>query len=212
MKRLSFFLSSILMLTGFACSPFLVFSKAETTPVEVVSETQLPGIIETRVTSVPSGTSVPGPAFEATIYQDKNAGFEFDYPAGWSFDSGEGLSRGYYVQFFSWDWKPGNPIDPMPEGGTVLTVTVQFWDPKNDLEAFISQRKMAWDASGTSILSEERITLAGDQPAAEFIVQGPEGTRAFIMMRTNGENYLVLSGNGNLNLLAEIARTLRPIQ
>lgn len=138
-------------------------------------------------------------------------GFEFKYPAGWSFDSGEGLSRGYYIQFFSWNWIPGDSIDPMPAGGSSLTVTVQFWDPMNDLEAFINQHKMAWDASGISILSEERLTLAGDQSAADCIVQGTDGTQAFIMLTASGEKYLVLSGTGNLKLLAEIAHTLQPV-
>ena len=145
-------------------------------------------------------------------YRDDEAGFEFDYPAGWAFDPGEHQSRGYYVQFYSWDWKPGDPIDPLPAGGTILSVTVQRWDPKNDLEAFVNQRKLAWGASGISILSEERLTLAGDRPSAQFTVQGVDGSQAFFLLTTNGENYLVLSGDGDLGLLADIAHTLRPIQ
>ncbi len=136
-------------------------------------------------------------------------GIEFDYPAGWAFDGGEHQSRGYFIQLYSWDWKPGDPIEPLPVGGTVLSVTVQLWDPKNDLEAFINQRKLAWDSSGISILSEERVLLTGNRPAAQFIVQGIDGSQAFFLLTTNGEDYLVLSGNGDLNLLAEIAHTLR---
>ena len=89
---------------------------------------------------------------------------------------------------------------------------MQRWDPKNDLEAFVNQRKLAWGASGISILSEERLTLAGDRPSAQFTVQGVDGSQAFFLLTTNGENYLVLSGDGDLGLLADIAHTLRPIQ
>jgi len=100
-------------------------------------------------------------------------------------------------------------LDPGRE--TVLSATVQLWDSKNDLEAFVDQRELAWDASGISILSEERIILAGNQPAAQFTVQGSDGTQAFFLLTTNGESYLVFSGNGDLSLLAEIAHTIRPI-
>ena len=150
--------------------------------------------------------------FPGRVNRDEAAGFEFDYPAGWTVDSGERQSRGYYVQFYSWDWKPGDPIDPLPEGGTALSVTVQLWDPKNDLEAFINQRKTAWDASGISIQSENHLTLAGDRPATEFTVQATDGAQAYFLLTTNGDDYLVISGNGDLKVLAEIAHTLRPIQ
>ena len=86
------------------------------------------------------------------------------------------------------------------------------WDPKNDLEAFIAQRKLAWESSGTALLSEERITLNGDWPAAEFIAQGVDGVLSYFLFTTIGEQYLTLSGNGDLALLAEIAHTLRLIQ
>ena len=209
MKRFKLFLLVGIIFTGFACSLFTPDRQSEPTQPEA---TQGAVTSEPTDTPPPTETPVPQSAFDATTYRDDEAGFVFDYPAGWAFDPGEHQSRGYYVQFYSWNWKPGDPIDPLPAGGTVLSVTVQLWDPKNDLEAFINQRKMAWDSSGISIISEERITLAGDRPAAQFTVQGIDGTQAFFLLTTNGEDYLVLSGNGDLNLLANIAHTLRSIQ
>jgi hypothetical protein len=138
--------------------------------------------------------------------------FEFDYPAGWAFDAGEQHSRGYYVQFYSWDWQPGDIVETTPVGETILSVTVNYWDPKNDLEAFVNQRKTGWDASGIVIISEERIILDGERPAAQFTVQGSDGAQAFFLFTTIGEQYLTFSGNGDLGQLADIAHTLRPIQ
>lgn len=209
MKRLTPFLLVGFVFTGFACS--LSTPDGQSKPVQSEA-TQEAVISEPTETPPPTETSILQPAFEAMTYRDDEAGFEFDYPAGWAFDPGEHQSRGYYVQFYSWDWKPGDPIDPLPAGGTILSVTVQRWDPKNDLEAFVNQRKLAWGASGISILSEERLTLAGDRPSAQFTVQGVDGSQAFFLLTTNGENYLVLSGDGDLGLLADIAHTLRPIQ
>lgn len=213
MIRSLLFLLTVFALTVSACSPSPVLNQpGQQNPSETVAETQEPIIIEPTTTSVPTKTPAPAPAFQGTTYKDEAAGFEFDYPAGWAFDGGEAQSRGSYVQFYSWDWKPGDPIEPLPAGGTVLTVTNQLWDPKNDLAAFINQRKLAWDASGISILSEEHLVLAGDRPAAQFIIQGLDGEQAFFLLTTNGENYLVFSGNGDLSLLADIAHTLRPVR
>ena len=211
MKRLLLFLFTAFVFTMFACSLLPGPLQTEQIPTEPDKETQEPASPKPTATAAPTDTPIPAPPFELTTYRDEAAGFEFDYPVGWMYDGGEGQSRGYYVQFYSWDWKPGDPIDPLPVGGTVLSVTVQLWDPKNDLEAFISHRKTAWDASGLSILSEERITLAGERPAAQFIVQGSDGAQAYFLLTINGENYLVLSGNGDLELLAAISHTLRPL-
>lgn len=212
MKRLFFFFFTLFTIIGSACSPSSITNQAEPASPEPVIPTHQVVTGEPTALPAPTETPVPLPTFETTTYRDEAAGIEFDYPAGWAFDGGESQSRGSYVQLYSWDWKPGDPIDPLPAGETILSVTNQLWDPKNDLEAFINQRKLAWDASGISILSEERLTLSGDRPAAQFTVQAVDGAQAYFLLTTNGENYLVFSGNGDLNLLGEIARTLRPIQ
>jgi len=211
MKGLPFvYLAFVLLAT--ACSSPSTPNQPEPASPEPVVPTEVIATSEPTSAPILTDTPVPAPAFESTTYRDETAGFEFDYPASWKIDGGETQSRGSYVQFYSWDWQPGQPIDPLPEGGTVLTVTNQLWDPKNDLEAFINQRKLAWEASGISIQSEERLNLAGDRPAAQFIVKGVDGAQAYFLITTNGENYLVFSGNGDLGLLAEISQTLRPIQ
>lgn len=209
MRSLILFLFAVFVFIGLACSLFTPAKQSELLPPEATQEV---AISEPTDTPIPTEMPVPQLAFEAATYRDEEAGFEFDYPVGWAFDPGEHQSRGYYIQFYSWEWQPGDQIDSLPEGETILSVTLQLWDPKNDLEAFINQRKLAWDASGISILSEERLTLAGDRPAAQFVVQGSDGSQAYFLLTTNGEDYLVLSGNGDLSLLAEIAQTLRPIQ
>jgi hypothetical protein len=43
-------------------------------------------------------------------------------------------------------------------------------------------------------------------------VQGPDKAQAFILLTTVGENYLKVSGEGNLTLIEEIARTLQPMK
>ncbi len=123
----------------------------------------------------------------------------------------EQQSRGGITAFTSWE----RPTDVLPgetpEGETRLDVTVQLWDPQNDLEAFVEQRLLAWDASGIAVPSDETWSLSDGRAARAFLVVGPDGAPAFFFFTTVGENYLVLSGSGNVDLLAEIAHTVRPL-
>ena len=208
MKHFLIFSLLVPTFVALACSPFIASRQFEPVPEEpqvVVIETMV-------VPPTPDPSPIPELFFPKATYQDTTNNFEFDYPANWAFNDGEQHSRGYYVQFYSWSWQPGDPTDPTPVGGTQIQVLVLYWDPKNDLEAFINKEKSRWDSSGPSgktILSEEHITLTGDRPAVQYTVQNSNGTLDFYMFTTVGEQYLTISGSGDLGLLADIAHTLR---
>jgi len=158
----------------------------------------------------PSSTAAPLPSFEAVPYRDATNGFELDHPASWVVGPTQQQSRGGITAFTSWH----RPIDELPgttpPGETRMDVTVQLWDPTGDLDAFLGQRHIAWDASGIAVISEERWTLEDDRAAAAFVVEGSDGAQAYFFFTTIGDRYLVLSGDGDLALLAEIAHTVRP--
>jgi hypothetical protein len=160
-------------------------------------------------TAVPTPTVPAPPSFDPAVYSNASAGFEFDYPATWLVGPDQQYSRGGITAFTSWD----RPVDVLPDatppGETRLDVTVQLWDPTGDLEAFLGQRRLAWEGSVT-ILAEERWTLQDGRPAAAFVVQGIDGAQGYFFFTTIGDKYLVLSGDGDLELLAEIAHTVRP--
>ncbi len=158
----------------------------------------------------PTATIQAMPSFEAVTYRDETAGFEFDHPAGWYVGPIEQYSRGGITAFTSWE----RPTDVLPgetpSGETRMDVTVQLWDPKGDLPAFINQRMLAWEASGIAIAAEESWALSDSRPARAFVVSGADGAQAYFFFTTIGDDYLVLSGSGDLALLAEIAHTVRP--
>ena len=134
-----------------------------------------------------------------------------DYPAAWTADAPQaGGDRGYFAQITSWPRNPGELPEFVPEGGTILSITVLLWDPKNDLDAFITTRKEGWAASGYEILDEQESNLAGNWRAFRYEIQTPVETTLFLFT-TIGDRYLVLSGSGDLDLLSEIVGTLRPI-
>jgi hypothetical protein len=188
-----------------ACSPTRPTVTATGGPTQV----QAPSPTSPSPTlSPPTGTPAPALSFESATYAD-SAGFAFEFPAQWTVvPRASGGDRGSFATLTSWAHPPGL-VPEVPVGGTILQATVQLWDPKNDLEAFLAQRHAAWDGSGIQVVSEERSTLANGQPTARYIVRGSDGSEGFFFFTTLEDDYLVLSGSGDLGLLAEIAGTLR---
>jgi hypothetical protein len=185
------------------------------TPAPLPTETLAPPATEPSATEPPAeeptATVPAGPSFEATTYRNETSGFEFDYPAGWYVGPDQQYSRGGITPFTSWERPTDVLPDQNPPGETRFDATVQLWDPKGDLEAFVAQRMMAWEASGIVVTSEESWTLSDGRPARGFVVTATDGAQAYFFFTTIGEDYLVLSGSGDLALLAEIAHTVRPL-
>jgi hypothetical protein len=151
---------------------------------------------------------LPAAPFEAETYVNEEAGFALDYPAGWTVNEMVVGPRGTQVQFLS------SPelaeAATLPEGATRLNATIYQWDPKNDLAAFVANQKGAWEASGFTILEEEQQVLELGLPAVQLTVQAPESQVVYLIAAL-GDQYLVLSGEGDLELVKQIVGRLRPI-
>lgn len=182
-----------------ACTP----AAPEPTPLPAPTHTAAPS------PTIMQPTPTTGISFEPALYRNDTAGFEFDYPAGWTVGPDEIYSRGGITAFTSWE----RPNDVLPEqtppGETRLDVTVLLWDPRNDLDAFIDVRMTAWDASGIEVLSRQDLTLENGQAAVIFVTRGIDGAQGFFFFTTLSDRYLVLSGEGDLALLTAIASSVR---
>jgi hypothetical protein len=167
----------------------------ETTPPTPTEET------------VPQG-KLPASSFDSQPYINEDAGFALDIPTGWTTNEVVVGSRGTQVQFLS---KP-ELVDAavVPEGETRVNATIYQWDPKNDLDAYVQQRKTAWEASGFTILEEQALTLELGLPAILFTIQTPDA-QSVILLTALQDSYLEISGEGDLELVKEIALRLRPI-
>ena len=177
-----FTLIALTLLAGCAPAPTPV---TEVTPEPAV-ELGMPVLpIEGEVIPAVTEMVVTG----MTSYTDEAGGYSFDYPSEWMLDSivlGSRAPGGY--QLTSWAHDPGMISEVQP-GGTVMNIYIQLWEPHNDLDAFTAQHTLGWEASGTTVLSEESFTLANGQPAREFVLQGPDGVQSYILYATLGENY-----------------------
>ena len=182
-----------------------------TTPIPVQTDVPaLPANTEPvpTPTEAASNPKLPPASFEAETYINEEAGFALDYPAGWTVNEVVVGDRGTQVQFLS------SPeiaeMATLPEGETRVNATIYQWDPKNDLAAFVANQISAWEASGFIILEEEQLVLELGLPAVRFTVQTPEANVVFLVTALE-DQYLVLSGEGDLELAKEIVQRLRPI-
>ena len=185
-----------------------------TLPSETVvapTDTSAP-VISSETAPAPTDSApnpkLPAAPFEAQTYVNEEVGFALDYPAGWTVNEMVVGPRGTQVQFLSAPELA--EAATLPEGATRLNATIYQWDPKNDLAAYVANRKNAWDASGFQILEEEQVLLELGLPAVQFTVQTPDAPAVFLFAAL-GDQYLELSGEGDLELVKEIVGRLRPI-
>ncbi len=182
-------------------------------PVEVApTQTSIPA---TETTAPPTPTEepvsqgkLPASSFDSQPYINEAAGFALDIPTGWTITEVVIGPRGTQIQFLS---KPElADAAVIPDGETRVNATIYQWDPKNDLSAYVQHRKQAWEASGFSISDEQSLTLEMGLPAVLFTIQTPDTPSVFLLAALH-DSYLEISGEGNLELVKEIAQRLRPI-
>lgn len=208
MKKTFVVFSLFLLLVVSACgaSPTET-AMPETTSAPVENLVPVSGSDVPEMVVVPQG-KLPAPSFESKTYIDETIGFALDYPATWQFKETIVGERASQVVFVS------SPelaeAATMPEGGSRVSLTIYDWDPKNDLAAYVEKTKTAWDASGFTILEEQATILELGLAAVRFTVQTPDATVPFLITSV-GDKYLVLSGEGDLALVNEMLRYLRPI-
>jgi hypothetical protein len=220
MKRLMFALLLIMtVLPACGRAPASTTLEPVQTDAPALPSDTAPAPTETSIPVTPSDTApaptaaapnpkLPAASFEAQPYVNETAGFALDIPIGWTINEMVLGDRGTQTQFLSSPELAEAPV--VPEGATRVNATIYQWDPKNDLAAFVAQQKTAWEASGITVLEEEQLTLELGLPAVRFSVQAPDANLIFLMAAL-GDQYLVLSGEGDLALVDEIVQRVRPI-
>ena len=198
------------LLSACAGTPAITTREPVQTDDPVLPSSTLPAPTETAPASAEAvpNPKLPAAPFDSQPYINEAAGFALDIPAGWTIDEQVIGSRGTQVQFLSAPEVAEAPV--VPEGATRLNATIYQWDPKNDLAAFVANQKTAWEASGITILEEEQMVLELGLPAVRFHVQAPDANLVFLIAALE-DQYLVLSGEGDLELVKEIVERVRPI-
>jgi hypothetical protein len=195
---------TLLILVATACAPTPIAQ-----PVDSVISPSTAVAVDTLVpTEAPTNPKLPAPSFESQTYINEEIGFALDYPVGWTVTETVLGDRGKQIQFLS---APElGDVSILPENAARLTAVVYQWDPKNDLPAYVATRKTAWENSGFTIVEEIPLVLDLGLDAVQFELKTPDSS-AVVLITALGDQYLVLSGDGNLPLVKEIVQRLRPI-
>lgn len=211
MRQLLFtLLLGVILLAACAGSP------GNTTLEPIITDlpATIPVSTDTAAPVIPAPTEampnpkLPAASFESQPYVNETAGFALDIPVGWTVNEMVIGDRGTQVQFLSSPELAEAPV--VPAGATRVNATIYQWDPKNDLAAFVANQKTAWESSGITIVDEEQLVLEQGLPAVHFNVQTPDMQLVYLMTALD-DQYLVLSGEGDLALVDEIVQRVRPI-
>lgn len=201
-KILALFLGTILLS---ACSFQVTTFSPASTPSPLPEMPSEPAPVEPTGV-VPQG-KLPAASFDAQLYVNETAGFALDYPVGWIVQEVVVGPRGTEIQFLS---SPDlADATTLPDGATRVSATIYQWDPKNDLAAYVANRKAAWDASGFRVVDEQSVTLELGLSAVQFVVETPE-TQTIFLIAALDDQYLQVSGEGDLELVKEIVGRVRP--
>jgi hypothetical protein len=211
MKRVTLVVLILVLWLASCRTPEPTVAPATSAPESVESSGMpVPGTepAATEMVVVPQG-KIPAASFDAQTYLDEATGFALDYPVGWTVTQSTVGDRGSQTVLLS---KPEiADLADIPAGETRVTVAVNQWDPKNDLTAYVDTREAAWDASGFTIVEEEELVLDLGLAAKQFLIQTPDGKQTLFLFAAVDDQYLSLSGEGDLQLVKEIALRLRPI-
>lgn len=209
MKRIALVLFvGMMVLSACGMMPAAADTPVVPSATEPVEDTPVPSLTVEPPTEAAPNPKLPAAPFESQTYINEQAGFALDYPAGWTVNEMVVGPRGTQIQFLSAPEVADMPF--VPDGATRLNATIYQWDPKNDLDAYIANWKTSWDASGFTVLEEEELVLELGLPAVQYTIQTPDANVVFLVTAI-GDQYLVLSGEGNLELVKEIVQRVRPI-
>jgi hypothetical protein len=208
MKRLAFVILAMVLWLATCSAPQPTIPAPEVQPtLTSIPPTETAPPPTPTETAAPA-TKLPAAPIDSQPYINEDAAFALDIPAGWEINESTVGPRGTQAQFLSTPELA--EASSIPEGETRLTANIYQWDPKNDLEAYVDHWKNAWSASGFNILDEQELTLELGLPAVQITVQTPESQVIFLITALDDE-YLVLSGEGDLDLVEQIVQRLRPL-
>jgi hypothetical protein len=203
MNRINLILLTLMLLA--ACAPTATSIPEDSIAVPV--RTDEPAATP-QTTEPPVSPKLPATSFESETYINEEFGFALDYPVGWTVNESIVGDRGSQVQFLSSPEIAETAV--LPEGASRVTAVIYNWDPKNDLPAYIANWKTAWESSGFTVVEEQPLVLDLGLNAVQFMIKTPDSS-AVVLITALGDRYLVLSGEGDLDLAKEIVGRLRPI-
>ena len=196
-SKLMLVLLSIVMILA-ACSgqpDATVVPADEVTPVATVRRVN-PGI-----TNVVSNGIV--------TFTDSVSGVSLDYPEGWMMDQVRGGKRSPSVFVFTNYGAIPSLMDKISAEDTVIYLTIPQSKPDGTLAGMIDAYKQTWQEEGSSILSEEDVTLTSGRSGRYILLNSYLGKQFYYLFTQAGETLVFIEAYGNLTPVPAIALSVR---
>lgn len=154
-----------------------------------------------KMTNIPSGDII--------IFTDAITGISLDYPEGWIMDQVRGGTRSPSVYVFTDYFHIPSLMDNIPEDQTAVYLTILQINPEMTLTALVDSYKQQWAKEGSTIASEENLTLNSGQPGTAFYLDSYLGKPYYYLFTAIGERLLFIEALGDLTPVPAIALTVR---
>ena len=206
MNKTIFSLTLLVFVLSACAAPVTTPAATQSASAPQEEDMPVPGVTVTE--AIVEG-KMRAPSFESQAYIDEAAGFVLEYPVGWTMKQTMTGPRGSQTLLLS---APEiADLEALPSGATRVAIDVNGWDPQNDLAAYVENRKTAWEASGFTILEEQPLTLDLGLPAVRLSGQTAAGIPVEYLIAAIRDQYVTISGEGDLQLVREMMQYLRPI-
>ena len=100
-------------------------------------------------------------------------------------------------------------MDKIDPEDTVIYLTIPQPQPDGSLADLIDSYRQTWEKEGSSIASEEDVTLNSGQPGKVFIVDSYLGRQYYYLFTQVGEKLVIVEAYGVLTPVVVIALSLR---
>lgn len=155
------------------------------------------------------------PVFEMETFRDETAGFEIDYPVGWSvIDPAAAVKANAFIYSVTFQsWPPEEPgSQGIPDGASKMDISITR-DGAETVEAAVEsyRQNLALPERPVEIISEESVELASGLTGVRFELRvAPGGTPHAFVTSLNG-HLISLNGMGDAAVFDAMVETLRPV-
>ena len=173
------------------------------TPIPV--ESAIP--METMRSFDPDYTITEGDGIK--IFSDSITGISLDFPGDWLMDQVRGGLRSPSVFVFTNYRAIPSLIDKIEPEDTVIYLTIPQPRPDGSLIGLIDSYRQAWAEEGSSIVSEQEVTLNSGEPGKMFILDSHLGRQYYYLFTQAGERFVFIEAYGALEPVTAIALSIR---
>ena len=142
-------------------------------------------------------------------FTDSASGISLDYPEGWIMDQVRGGTRSPSVFVFTNYFHIPALMDKIPPDETAVYLTILQPNLEATLPGLIDSYKQQWAAEGSTILTEENVTLASGQPGTAILLDSYLGRQYYYLFTAAGEKLIFIEAIGDLAPVPAIAMTVR---